>query len=928
MSTKITLKRIALVAVSALGFGLVSGVPANASASGSFTLQKSSITVVGSSSPAAVFQIKINSSDSTDTSHSLASGETLTVTITGGGRDATPSKTLAEVQDDLTLTEVTVGTEGQAYSTATADSGNDAEAESDTDGTIGSNNTDADCTDESDALDNCVYLKVTEASAGTALDQGEYTLRFRLTNSSGVVIDEETAYVKFVSSAADSGAAITLAKAGQFYSGTAIAYTTTNYLKATLTDARGGQIVVAGGTAPDLTLDFLDADGAVTTAPGGTPTEYDNGTDAQDFGVATDGATNGTLKTLDGVYGINWTPAAAVTAASQTVLRARYGAGSGTLAIVVNAALSTSYDETAAAVSGTGVVLTSTANYAVPLTTTSTTASVQVLDGSTAGANIPMTFTVTWTNCASSDQTPRSGATYAKTVLTDAEGIASTTVACAAPVAGTSASVAITGTSGDNPAAQVITWRGNTPWTVSADPAGPMDAKLESTTSVTFTVRDAFGALVPNAVMNLSLSGANNAAGTVLIPSKTTDANGQVSHSFTDAAAEAADEDTLTATSRDVSSATASVVITYRAALTVPSSVNYYYSTTDKDASMTTIVTSTPIYESGSTGWDINTSKNIAKSLTPATSSTSDDVLGLSATFLTSGSLAATGLPVTVTASTGGWILSSAGLPVSTRTIYTNSSGIVNFNVTATTPGVKEFTVTQGTVTKTAKIAFINETADARFLTVTAGSNNSTATAGSDTLPSWTAVVTDNLGNPVSGVTIQVTTTGVGTLASGAKSAQWTTLADGSYTFEMKSSEAGVSNITVSASASGSQLTDAAGFAGTTVVSGIAAGVSSATSSVTFAAGTSASQSAAEAASDAALEAIDAANAATDAANLAAEAADAATVAAEEARDAADAATAAVEALASEVATLMAALKAQITTLAKTVAKIAKKVKA
>lgn len=85
---------------------------------------------------------------------------------------------------------------------------------------------------------------------------------------------------------------------------------------------------------------------------------------------------------------------------------------------------------------------------------------------------------------------------------------------------------------------------------------------------------------------------------------------------------------------------------------------------------------------------------------------------------------------------------------------------------------------------------------------------------------------------------------------------------------------------------------------------------------------------AANAASDAAAEAIDAANAATDAANLAAEAADAATVAAEEARDAADAATAAIEELASQVATLMAALKAQITTLANTVAKIAKKIKA
>ncbi len=104
-----------------------------------------------------------------------------------------------------------------------------------------------------------------------------------------------------------------------------------------------------------------------------------------------------------------------------------------------------------------------------------------------------------------------------------------------------------------------------------------------------------------------------------------------------------------------------------------------------------------------------------------------------------------------------------------------------------------------------------------------------------------------------------------------------------------------------------------------------AAGVATATASVV--ADTSALD-AANAASDAAAEAIDAANAATDAANLAAEAADAATVAAEEARDAADAATAAVEELATQVATLMAALKAQITTLANTVAKIAKKVKA
>jgi len=97
---------------------------------------------------------------------------------------------------------------------------------------------------------------------------------------------------------------------------------------------------------------------------------------------------------------------------------------------------------------------------------------------------------------------------------------------------------------------------------------------------------------------------------------------------------------------------------------------------------------------------------------------------------------------------------------------------------------------------------------------------------------------------------------------------------------------------------------------------------------ITATVGDDAATAAANAAADAAAEAIDAANAATDAANLAAEAADAATVAAEEARDAADAATAAVEELATQVAALMAALKAQIATLANTVAKIAKKIKA
>jgi len=84
--------------------------------------------------------------------------------------------------------------------------------------------------------------------------------------------------------------------------------------------------------------------------------------------------------------------------------------------------------------------------------------------------------------------------------------------------------------------------------------------------------------------------------------------------------------------------------------------------------------------------------------------------------------------------------------------------------------------------------------------------------------------------------------------------------------------------------------------------------------------------SAADAAAEAAVEATDAANQAYEAAVVATETAEAAVAAAEDAKVAADAATAAVEALATQVSTMIAELKAQLTALAKTVAKILRKV--
>ena len=296
-----------------------------------------------------------------------------------------------------------------------------------------------------------------------------------------------------------------------------------------------------------------------------------------------------------------------------------------------------------------------------------------------------------------------------------------------------------------------------------------------------------------------------------------------------------------------------------------------------------------------------------------------------------------------------------AGVPVSfsvagtgvafttpSATKYTGATGTAAGSLYAWLAGTYTYTVTAGGKTTTGTATFGSTTnTNARVVSATV--------AGSVV----TGKVVDRFGNPVKSVVLYATT-GTGANIGGVFVKDATTDANG----EAKWVVSGSGSVTVSAvnpaDSAGTTFGQTCALAGnrncaTASVAAVAygattagtattaeknvgggttyapAGVASATVSVTA---VDAAADAANAASDAAAEAIDAANAATDAANLAAEAADAATVAAEEARDAADAATAAVEELATQVATLMAALKAQITTLANTVAKIAKKVKA
>jgi len=285
---------------------------------------------------------------------------------------------------------------------------------------------------------------------------------------------------------------------------------------------------------------------------------------------------------------------------------------------------------------------------------------------------------------------------------------------------------------------------------------------------------------------------------------------------------------------------------------------------------------------------------------------------------------------------------SGCGILTTTETVYTAADGTASASIYAWLETKCTVTATAGGQSATTDVYFAQKGADeARTIAASVSGGLVTAT------------VKDRFDNPIKGVYVYATRTGDGYFGSGSSSSSGQTDEAGKVEFFLTGNSAAATVIVQLGSSTGAdaeygQSSSSAGKKGTasatqtaftaftagtasTAQTGVGAdlspaGINSAT--VTVDAATNAAATAAEAASDAALEAIDAANAATDAANLAAEAADAATVAAEEARDAADSATAAVEALASEVATMMAALKAQLTTLAKTVAKIAKKVKA
>jgi len=943
MSTKTTFKRIALVAVAALGFGVLSTVSASAAPTytDTFSVDKTSITVVTNGTAAneitngAIFRISLGN-DGTDEDWTLATGETLDATVVGVPTgDSSTAKSLAANAADLTLSWVSYSTaNGNPYGSAASNIASTANAGYATQRTAGV--TTYYNSGSSTKLVNSQYLRVVPAVAD-AINQGTYTIRVRLMSNSGsLVVKDQLLKVTMVSSAASSGAVLTVTNTGSFAAAGALtAYNALNNIKITIADANGGRVVQEDSagttTAPSITTDLVDVDGALLVASGQF-TAFDDASDSDSGYSTTAGVTDAILK--NGTYGVDITSSALPTTAIGTTnkVRARYGASSASSAITVISAASTGGNVTGVSVSATGLSLltaapTVTSNVAaaatwyVPLTTTS--ASI-VYSGGTAGNSY--TYTVAYTGVASGDQTPL--AATPTVVYADSSGKVTVSVKSANPIDGATAAVTIAGFATAQTNTQTIAWVKSKAATISVSTNGAVVA-LKSTNVITATVLDHFGAVVSGVAMTPVVSGANADLATAPRATVVSGTDGTASISLTDAAAVAADTDTITfntvATGTPV---TKFSTIKYAATAPAVTALSAYYSrsaATDgasaaASAAITTPVPTTSIYaDSANVKFALvpardNTKITTVANVTVTTGVASGDQLVIRVTA------GAEGAPIVATASTGAYILNSSKFQKSSSTQYTAPVTFDNyFIVGSNVAGTNTITFTSGTVTTSVSFVTGTTAANARFVTLTGAA---AGVANGDAIP-LTAKVTDRYGNAVSGATLTIAATGVGVMLGGSTIQSYTTDSTGTFTFQGTSLAAngGTGTFTVTATNTADYASTAGKVGSTSVESTLAAGNSSAKVDVVFAAGNSVTLDAAQAASDAAAEATDAANAATDAANAAAEAADAATAAAQDAADA-------VAALSTQVSEMVNALKKQITALTNLVIKIQKKVKA
>jgi hypothetical protein len=903
MSTKTTFKRIALVAVAALGLGVVSSVAPATAAPATYTVG------TATNSPAvtgATFTVTVPL-----TFTAAPVNDTATVTIL----NVTKPSGSAITHTILTQTVTTVGTTGVILTPAAVT------VNSSSVNTITTTATRAALasTDTARVVNSVFTLSVDRAGAYMFAVLDDIDATGTLTSGDGVQ------YITI--NVADSPAAAVVlstdfAATYATYNSTSGVGTNGALVRVSVRDSAGAATVLGGAQAVSISVPSTMS--LVAKAKSGNPTDVapvSNGSfalvqaDFNSSGVAyvrLRGTSAGVSTLTANVIG-SASAAASLSVTYKTVTAAATTAGALTNlsaatvaagAAVVNAsginvtAATTGTVSSSSTTYGFGVVASTAGIYGATVSNLSTTNSGSTLfGGGTLGVDLALDgSTLTSADAQAATATNGSAGLY---LVTQTIG-----VAIARDNGGRVREITIepVTTVTTNTKAQLFTLQGiataGTTLTRRAPSAASVIQAPASTVNVTARCTDQFGAARANSTLTPVLTGRN--AALVTLPTLVTNASGDASFSYVDAS-------TSTTSLTDVISATGC-----SASATTILTVNF--------SSSSTLGVSKVTWTAGGGFAD----KDYTVGYSKTAISSGDDPSANAAATLTFTVLDANGAPVVGAPYTAVLSGNTKSAIRKTSTVdsangFTTSTGI-SIPVFAWAPGTSTVTVTVGGTTATGYVTWKSSAAaaDARKVAVADGGNGIVK-----------VTVTDRFGNGIDGVTVNLTRTGTGYFASGTSTS--TAITDGDGTVDVQF--IGEGSVTARLATSSVQAYDAKGFIGgvavTAAVSGTTtgtgntfadAGVSSATVSVVSST-TNAAADAASAAADAAAEATDAANAATDAANAAAEAADAATAAAQDAADA-------VAALSTQVSEMIDALKKQITALTNLVIKIQKKVKA
>jgi trimeric autotransporter adhesin len=904
MSTKTTFKRIALVAVASLGFGVLTSVaPANATA-----VYAGATSITPGASSAA--RVGIASSNTVTLTGNYTADDTVTVSVRVISAPTGSAFATAAASNASFVTGVqAVGTPNTAKLTMALGVSTAATtaAASLTGAAAAATNT------------NFVTGVFTTSGAGTTLPVAISTTP-----------DVAGTYTVLVSVAATNRAQA----AGSFVAGDVSASYSFTTAGAPATVA----ISTIGGTGPDagihgrlVLVSVRDAAGnptvptdteSIDITSSKTTTRFSTTTDRSTNPATTPTATSLGLSAANFIAGTGSSALVRVTDSASTTATVITATGGGTLSSAVSAQSALTF--TAATLnSGAATLGPITATVAYP---ENGYAVIPAASGGASTANVVSTSTsrswrVVHTNASTTTAavaglvitdtngaiTGIAGATYAQSVSIAAEGTgANFTVTTNRPIGTSGYSVVLAATTGDaiRTTLNVVgTLSSSTTNVATIAPVGVTAFRSAPGSTVTQTVKltDQFGAAVANAAITVGITGRNAArTGAVII----TNADGLASYALLDAGT-LGTTDTVTFTRDSVVSSTATTTITWG-----------------------TVTVSTVTLNGG------NTTAGVANALPTVRDINAGDgvestTYAITATLRDANSVLLGGLPVA-------WSISGSGAAITSTTINgtTTSAGVATAQVYGWIAGTYTVTAVAGGVTATGTITF-GQTA--------AGEERAVSATVSG--PIVTAKVVDRFGNPVPGVTVYATKTGTGYFGAGTTSAFAVTNAAGNAEFVIAGGSADVTVSTINpaspAGTFGSGQTSApkgylanattaaalalniftASAAGTATKNEVGVGASFDAAGVPSATVTVDIPDTASAAADAAAEATDAANAATDAANAAAEAADAATAAAQDAADA-------VAALSTQVTELVSALRKQITSLTNLVIKIQRKVRA